>query len=420
MKAVVGVLAALVTVGIAALSVFTAQQLSSPPNHVADPAFLNSPNSDQGTRATAASPSRVMTPWPGLEDPTTSVPTAAPVASAPAEPASSAPPPVASEQAPQSNADSGLTTVTTTDRPEASGARSDIASCEKPDAMGVSRLVEIDTTGGPEFGLQHPKGNDFLRDKEVVLTFDDGPRPVSTLAIVKALQDECLKATFFEIGQPASWHPEITKQVIDAGMTVGTHTWSHKDLARNPYAKDPEKAELEIEMGNSAVHTAAGGKIAPFFRFPYLMQLPRLISYLADRNIATFSADIDSRDFTMHKPEQVINSVMSQLDKRDKGIVLLHDFQRNTADAMPELLRHLKLAGYKIVHIVPKEQLFTIPKYDEMFDHRENVSSQPGSATAPGYVAATHHRRNMYMYMPARDRRTHTHKKDALKDRHEG
>jgi len=115
----------------------------------------------------------------------------------------------------------------------------------------------------------------------------------------------------------------------------------------------------------------------------------------------------------MHKPEQVVASVMSQLEKRGKGIVLLHDFHRNTAEALPELLRQLRLAGYKIVHVVPKEQLSTVPKYDEMFDHRENASSsaQPGSATAPGYVAATHHRRSMYMYMPAQDRGTHTHKR---------
>ena len=138
-------------------------------------------------------------------------------------------------------------------------------------------------------------------------------------------------------------------------MTVGTHTWSHKDLARNSYANDPEKAQWEIEMGNSSVHSAAaGGKVAPFFRFPYLQQLPRLISYLAERNTAIFSADIDSRDFIMHKPEQVINSVMSQLDRRGRGIVLLHDFHRNTAEAMPQLLRQLKLAGYKICTHGPK------------------------------------------------------------------
>ena len=125
----------------------------------------------------------------------------------------------------------------------------------KPGGMGLARIVEIDTTGGPGFDKQY----DFLRDKEVVLTFDDGPWPGNTAAVLKALADECLKATFFEIGKHATWHPEITKQVIDAGMTVGTHTWSHKDLARNPYAKDLEQAQQEIEMGNSAVHMAAAG-----------------------------------------------------------------------------------------------------------------------------------------------------------------
>jgi peptidoglycan/xylan/chitin deacetylase (PgdA/CDA1 family) len=396
MKTVVGVIAALVTVGLAALGLLTAQRLFPPPDDVA--------LRDRGTGATTR-PSVPTIP---------SVSAAAPVASAPAQPASSAPPPVASEQTSPSNADSRLTGETTTNSPEASGARSNIAPCEKPDAMGVSRVVEIDTTGGPEFGLQYLRGHDFLRDKEVVLTFDDGPQPVSTIAVLKALQDECLKATFFEVGQPASWHPEITKHVIDAGMTVGTHTWSHKDLARNPYAKDPEKAEWEIELGNSAVYSAAaGGKVAPFFRFPDLQHSPRSLEYLAHRNIAVFSTDIDSRDFTMHKPAQVIDSVMSQLEKRGKGIVLLHDFHRNTAEALPELLRRLKLAGYKIVHMVPKEQLSTIPKYDELFDHRENVSStaQPGSATAPGYVAAVHHRKSMYMYVPAHGTATHTRKK---------
>jgi peptidoglycan/xylan/chitin deacetylase (PgdA/CDA1 family) len=274
-----------------------------------------------------------------------------------------------------------------------------IPPCDKPDALGLSRVVQIDTAGGPEFGLQHFRGYEsFLRNHEVVLTFDDGPWPVSTAGVLKALGDQCVKATFFEIGEYAHWRPEITRQVIDAGMTVGTHTWSHKDLARNPYASDPEKAEQEIEMGASAVHSAAaGGKVAPFFRFPDLVQPPQLLSYLAGRNIAVFSTDIDSRDFTMHKPEQVVDSVMSQLAKWGKGIVLLHDFHRNTADAMPELLRQLKVAGYKVVHMVPKDQLTTIAKYDEMLEHHENVSSisQPGNAGAP----AT--QRSMYMYVPA-------------------
>jgi peptidoglycan/xylan/chitin deacetylase (PgdA/CDA1 family) len=277
---------------------------------------------------------------------------------------------------------------------------STIPPCYKPDGLGLSRVVQIDTSGGPQFGSQHFKGYDFLRDKEVVLTFDDGPWPGSTAAVLKALADQCVKATFFEIGEYARWHPEITKQAIDAGMTVGTYTWSHKDLARNPYANDPEKAEQEIEMGNSAVHSAAGGgKVAPFFRFPDLQPSPQLTSYLGGRNIAIFSTDIDSRDFTMHKPQQVVDSVMNQLAKRGRGIVLLQDFHRNTAEALPELFRQLKLAGYKVVHMVPKEQLTTIAKYDEMFNQRGNMSpnAEPGSATTTGH--------SMFMYVPARRRK---------------
>ena len=241
--------------------------------------------------------------------------------------------------------------------------------------MGLARIVEIDTTGGPGFGFQHFKQYDFLHDKEVVLTFDDGPWP-STPAVLKALTDECLKATFFEIGKHATWHPEITKQVIDAGMTVGTHTWSHKDLARNPYAKYLEQAEQEVEMGNSAVHmAAAGGKIAPFFRFPALQHLPQLLPYLAERNMAVFSADIDLHDFRMHKPDQVVKSVMSQLEKHGKGIILMHDLHRNTAEALPELIRQLKAGGYKVVHMVPKAELATLPKYDDMVTDQGKLSS---------------------------------------------
>jgi peptidoglycan/xylan/chitin deacetylase (PgdA/CDA1 family) len=197
----------------------------------------------------------------------------------------------------------------------------------------------------------------------------------NTPAVLKTLTDECLKATFFEIGKHATWHPEITKQVIEAGMTVGTHTWSHKDLARNPYAKDIEQAKQEIEMGISAVHmAAAGGKVAPFFRFPDLQHPPQLMSYLAERNIAVFSTDIDSRDFKLHKPEEVIKSVMGQLEKHGKGIILMHDFHRNTAEALPELIRQLKAGGFKVVHMVPKGEVTTVPKYDEMVRQQDKLS----------------------------------------------
>ena len=100
------------------------------------------------------------------------------------------------------------------------------STCANPDALGVSRTVVIDTTGGPGFGFLQYKQFDFLTDKEVVLTFDDGPWP-TTPAVLKALADECTKAVFFPIGLHTTYHPEILKQVAAAGHTIGSHTWSH-------------------------------------------------------------------------------------------------------------------------------------------------------------------------------------------------
>jgi len=249
------------------------------------------------------------------------------------------------------------------------------AACNNPDALGLSRVIEIDTTSGPAFGTEHFKQYDFLRDKEVVLTFDDGPWPGNTPMVLKALQDNCTKATFFEIGEHATWRPDLAKQLAAAGMTIGSHTWSHKDLAKNPYAKDAEQAKQEIEMGVSAVHIAVGGPTAPFFRFPDLQQPRDLMPYLGTRNIAIFSTDIDSFDFKLRKPEDVVKSAMTKLAKNGKGILLMHDFQHATGEAMPELLRQLKVGGYKIVHIVPKEPVTTLAKYDDMVRAQDKYST---------------------------------------------
>jgi peptidoglycan-N-acetylglucosamine deacetylase len=236
-------------------------------------------------------------------------------------------------------------------------------ACANPDALGVSRVVEIDTTGGPGFGFEHFKQFDFLADKEVVLTFDDSPWPVNTPAVLKALADECTKAVFFSIGKHALYHPELLKQVAAAGHTVGTHTWSHANL--NSKKMTEQAVKDEIEKGNSAVKFALGTAPSPFFRFPELQHNPAAVAYLGTRNIAIFSCDLDSFDFRAKNPEQVINTVMTKLDKQGKGIILMHDFQKHTAEAMPELLRRLKAGGYKVVFMKPKAPMQTLAEYDD-------------------------------------------------------
>jgi peptidoglycan/xylan/chitin deacetylase (PgdA/CDA1 family) len=251
-----------------------------------------------------------------------------------------------------------------------------------PNALGVARVVEIDTTAGPGFGWEHFKMHDFLRHAEVLLTFDDGPWPGNTPAVLKALADHCVRATFFPIGKHATYYPEILKQVAAAGHSIGTHTWSHKDLSKKPYT-DFELAKEEIEKGISAVRFALGAPGAPFFRFPALKHPPELVTYLGQRNIGIFSTDMDSFDFTMRKPEQVIKSIMAKLQKHGKGIVLMHDFQPATAQAVPELLNQLKAGGYKIVHMKGKEPVKTVAQYDEAIAKEvklPTVSDRPTSS----------------------------------------
>jgi peptidoglycan/xylan/chitin deacetylase (PgdA/CDA1 family) len=237
--------------------------------------------------------------------------------------------------------------------------------CTNPNALGVARTVEIDTTGGPGFGFEHFKELDFLRDHEVVLTFDDGPWPENTPSVLKALAEECTTGIFFSIGKHATYYPEILKQVYAAGHTVGSHTWSHATLTNKKLSEDQRKEE--IEKGISAVKWALGGvSPAPFFRFPALQHPPEMVTYLGTRNIAMFSCDLDSFDFKAHKAKQVVDVTMKKLNKLGKGIILMHDFHKHTAEALPELLHTLKAGGYKVVAMRAKSPVQSLPEFDEL------------------------------------------------------
>jgi len=249
-------------------------------------------------------------------------------------------------------------------------------TCNNPNALGIARTVEVDITGGPAFGSEQYKANDFLLLKEIVLTFDDGPSP-HTRAVLDALAQHCTKAIFFPVGKQALRHPEILKEVAAAGHTIGGHTWSHANLASKmswpKRAAQKGNAELsmnggaieEIEKGFSAIKLAIGEAPAPFFRFPYLQAPKEAMEYMATRNIAVFSHDLDSFDFRKGSPEDVIKSVLSKLERKGKGIILMHDLKQHTATALPQLLSELKAQGYKVVRMRPKTSLTTIAEWDE-------------------------------------------------------
>ena len=234
-----------------------------------------------------------------------------------------------------------------------------------PDKLGVARTIVIDAASGPRYGSRFgEKYSDLtiLADREVWLTFDDGPLRGHTKSILDTLAAHCTKATFFMLGRMALADPGMVKEVARQGHTVASHTWSHANLQK----QTPIEGQVEIEMGLSAVRYALGKPIAPFFRFPFVRDTEPTLSYVRSRGLATFGIDIDTRDFETKDAAVLSERVLSDVTARRKGIILLHDIHAVTAAALPSILTGLKERGFKVVHVTAKAPAETLPHYDEL------------------------------------------------------
>ncbi|WP_084143903.1 polysaccharide deacetylase family protein [Methylocapsa acidiphila] len=223
------------------------------------------------------------------------------------------------------------------------------------DALGVSRTLELDARGGFQVGLKSYPQTLALEDREVILTFDDGPAP-PTAKILDALASECVKATFFLVGRNAAAMPALVRRAVAEGHTIGHHTFSHPGATLRRLSDQAARAEIEkgVAADEIAAYGAAGAvPRTPFFRFPGFADTPALIEWLSARNIAVFGADLWASDWTPMTPEAQLALVLDRLEKDGRGIVLFHDTKQQTALMMPAFLRELKRRGFKIVHVKP-------------------------------------------------------------------
>lgn len=230
-------------------------------------------------------------------------------------------------------------------------------------ALGVSRIVEINTSSGPLYGaistqVREPR---FLGPKEVVLTFDDGPLPAVTRPILDTLDRHCTKATFFSVGRMAIAYPETTREIMARGHTLGTHTWSHP---LNLKRLSLDRSREEIEKGHAAVSLAAGRPIAPFFRFPGLSDSGPMLRHLQVRGIGAFTVDVVSNDSYIGDADRLLARTLREVENQNGGIVLFHDIKAATARMLPRFLTELRARGYKVVHMRPKEAVAPIADYD--------------------------------------------------------
>src|SRR5690349_9498824 len=221
-----------------------------------------------------------------------------------------------------------------------------------PDVLGTSRVITVRPSDFPRIGTEQYAESLRLKNREVVLTFDDGPIPENSSKVLDALAAECVKATFFMMGMNVAEAPRLVRRAYNEGHSIGTHTFNHPHLDEMPL----EKAKQNIELGIEAVTEALGkGRSpAPFFRAPYLGITKDLEKYLYARGLMVWDIDVDSLDWSLESPEKVIESTLAVLEKKGKGILLMHDIKANTARAMPVLLSELKRRGFRIVHVVPE------------------------------------------------------------------
>jgi peptidoglycan/xylan/chitin deacetylase (PgdA/CDA1 family) len=227
------------------------------------------------------------------------------------------------------------------------------ACVENPHVLGTARTMVVEPWTLPRVGtFQFPQTLP-LGDHEVVLTFDDGPSPETTGKVLDALAAECVKANFFLVGEHAAQTPALVRREAREGHTIGTHTQTHPDLAK----LGPEDAEAEIANGISAAAAALDGEagVAPFFRAPYLVTSPAIDAYLRAQKLMLWSIDVDSEDWRNDSAENVLTRIFAGLARVRKGIILMHDVQPRTAEALPALLKELKQGGYKVVHAVPAQ-----------------------------------------------------------------
>jgi peptidoglycan/xylan/chitin deacetylase (PgdA/CDA1 family) len=222
-----------------------------------------------------------------------------------------------------------------------------------PDAIGTSRTITVDPAVSPRVGSMHYRGSLPLNDHEVVITLDDGPIPPYTTRILDILKENCVRATYFLVGQMARAYPSLVRRIYNDGHTVGTHSHSHP-LAFHRIGND--RVKREVDKGLESVKTAIGDPraVAPYFRIPGLARSKRVEAFLDTQLLTVWSADEVADDWLGISAEAIVRRAIRRIEAKDhRGVLLLHDIHPATARALPSLLKELKSRGYRIVHAVP-------------------------------------------------------------------
>lgn len=199
--------------------------------------------------------------------------------------------------------------------------------------------------------LALPESNSYYGEKTVYLTFDDGPDPENTLAILRILKENNIKATFFVVGTQVEKYPQTLKNVFDAGHAIGNHSYNHvyRDLYKSPAAYIAQLSQTDEKIKSilgvrPRISRAPGGSAGSFTKFYW--------EELKVNGYTEVGWNISSGDASSAKAPQIINNIARQLENKflwSHAIVLMHDGRGHseTVAALPAIIKLFKDRGFE-------------------------------------------------------------------------
>ena len=224
--------------------------------------------------------------------------------------------------------------------------------------LGILAILYLISTAYGSFQI---RANYFVtsihkgKKKAIALTFDDGPHPENTPRILEILKEKGVKATFFIIGKNAEQYPEIVRRIDGEGHTIANHSFSHNYLIAFFSTKRLEK---DLAQCNEIIYQIISKKVK-LFRPPFGVTNPRYNTVLNNLGLQSIGWSLRSFDTRAKNKYQLIQNVISKMQKRD--IVLLHDHLSVTADALEDLIEHCRS---KNIDILPLPLLINKEPYE--------------------------------------------------------
>lgn len=209
------------------------------------------------------------------------------------------------------------------------------ADAEDDVTFETAQVAVVLPAGTAKHAKVEPSEASGSKGKVIYLTFDDGPTVKYTKRVLDLLDEYDAKATFFQVGENATAHPELTRSVIERGHALGNHTWSHRDMRK----LKPRELNGQISRTSAALHRITGRPVT-CLRPPFGAVNARVRRAIHRQKLDLKLWDIDPRDWKKPGSAAIAHRVVSRADPGD--VSLMHDGGGNRSQSVKALERILR------------------------------------------------------------------------------